>query len=539
MSRSIGRRLACLGLVMGLTSFAASGFVRAESVRITLLQMNDVYELKARPGTPGGLSRVAALRAKLLQANPDRTFTVLAGDALSPSALGMVSVDGEKLAGRQMVAAFRALGLDFATFGNHEFDLTADQLRSRLRESGVRQAPPPPGAASRIYWFSDNVTDPADTPLADVTTGLVLHVRGDTGETVRIGVLGLTTNSNPKPYVKFRDPVDAARERVRRWRADRSCDFIIAVTHLTIEEDERLALAVPEINLILGGHEHEHSYTYRPGLAHAPIAKADANAKTVYVHDLTFDTQGRKLRIESRLEPILPEHPEDPDTARAIDVWYNRGMQAFEAQYGYKPGDSVFTSPEPLEGRDELVRSEPTNLARLVTESMRKAAETDVAILNCGTIRVDDILPAGPITYYDIHQILPYDGSVVSVKMPGVLLKQILDLGASIPQDGGFLQWANIEGDRSNGWKVAGKPLDATMIYTVAGTSYMLGGLEKKYAELNLGKTPEIQSRKVVGDQRKAFIDYLKSSDLKVGKSKPSESIRATLRHTPVVVDVP
>lgn len=534
----IDRGLARIALLAALAAGLAAGPARGESVRITLLHLNDVYELKARDKIPGGLARVASLRKTLLEHNPRRTFTVLAGDALSPSALGMVEVDGEKLAGRQMIAAFRAVGLDFATFGNHEFDLSLDQLLARLRESGVRQAPPPPGAASRIYWFSDNVTDPADAPLPEATPGLVLHVRGDDGGTVRVGLLGLTTNANPKPYVKYRDPVVAARERVRQWRADRACDFIVAVTHLTIEEDERLALAVPEINLILGGHEHEHSYTYRPGLAHAPIAKADANVKTVYVHELTFDTMSRQLRIESRLEPILPEQPEDRDTASAIAIWNERGMKSFEAQYGYKPGAAVFTSPEPLEGRDELVRSVGTNLTKLVTASMLHASKADAAILNCGTIRLDDVLPAGEITYYDVHQILPYEGAVVTAKIPGALLKRILDQGEAIPQDGGFLQWANIAGSRAAGWTIGGKPLEATKPYVIAGTSYMLGGLEAKYAELNLGTNPAIRSRRTIADQREAFIDYLKTNP-KVDKPKPYEPVKQTLRHDPVVVDLP
>ncbi len=43
--------------------------------------------------------------------NP-RTLTLLAGDALSPSALGTARVNGEPLAGRQMVAVLNRLGLD-------------------------------------------------------------------------------------------------------------------------------------------------------------------------------------------------------------------------------------------------------------------------------------------------------------------------------------------------------------------------------------------------------------------------------------------
>ncbi|CAF5146741.1 unnamed protein product, partial [Rotaria sp. Silwood1] len=53
----------------------------------TILQMNDIYELKPLSGgKKGGMARVATIRKLLLQENPN-TFTVIAGDIVSPSAL--------------------------------------------------------------------------------------------------------------------------------------------------------------------------------------------------------------------------------------------------------------------------------------------------------------------------------------------------------------------------------------------------------------------------------------------------------------------
>lgn len=539
MSTSVRRQLCSIGLVVGLVAVVVVSHARAESVRITLLHFNDAYEIKPRPGALGGLARVAALRAELRKNNPKRTFTILAGDALSPSALGMVDVDGEKLAGRQMIASLRAVGVDFATFGNHEFDLKFDQFTARLRESELRLPLGVGGTGSRIYWFSDNVSDASDSPFPGVIQSLVLHVQGDHGTTVKVGLLGLTTNSNQPGYVKFRDPIDAARKQVRQWREDRSCDLILAVTHQTIEEDERLAMSVPEISLILGGHEHENSYTHRSGLAHPPIAKADANTKTVYVHDLTFDTDCRRLRIDSRLEPILPDLPEDADAARVINDWYDRGTAAFEAEFKYKPGDLVFVSPQNLEGRDNLVRSGRTNLTRLITDSMLQAAGSEAAILNSGTIRLDDVIPAGPITYYDIHQILPYSGTIISAQIYGELLKKILDRGAAIPQDGGFLQTANIEGNSVTGWIIKGTPLNPSTQYTISGTSYMMGGLEKKYADLDLGANPQITERKDVGAQREALIRYLKTQPAVDAPESSEVTVKEIIRHEPILTTVP
>ena len=527
-------------VLLGILVCLQSPRSRAESIRVTLLQINDVYELQARRGSPGGLARVATLRAQLEQANPGHTFTILAGDALSPSALGMLTVDGEQLAGRQMVASLRALGVDFATFGNHEFDITGDQLLARLRESGSRDET---GgfAPRRMYWFSDNVTDRSGSPLPGVTSELVLQVLGNSGATVRIGVIGVTTAMNDPDYADFKDPIETARALARKWRESKTCDVIVAVTHLTIEEDERLALAVPEINLILGGHEHEHSYTHRPGLAHPPIAKADANVRTVYMHDLTYDTQSRQLTLSSRLEPVLPTLAEEPATARVVNNWMERGMAAFEAQYKYKATDTVFVSPHDLEGRDGQVRSQPTNLTKLVCASMLQAAgpNTNAVLLNSGTIRLDDVIPGGPVSYYNIHQILPYDGEIMTGQVRGDLLTKILDRGASIPQDGGFLQTANIGGNTREGWTVQGAPINPQTFYTVATTSYFTGGVLKKYADLDLKNTTLIRERKLLGDQRQALINYLKTNPAVEPPASQPNFVKTPIQHEVIVISVP
>jgi 2',3'-cyclic-nucleotide 2'-phosphodiesterase (5'-nucleotidase family) len=125
-------------------------------VEVTLLQLNDVYEIgPVEGGRSGGLARVATLRQRLLAENR-HTFTVLAGDFLSPSALGTAKVGGQALAGKQMVAVLNALGLDLVTFGNHELDVKEPQLLERLAES-------------RFRWTSANVRRPGGEPFPGVS----------------------------------------------------------------------------------------------------------------------------------------------------------------------------------------------------------------------------------------------------------------------------------------------------------------------------------------------------------------------------------
>src|SRR5512136_818989 len=99
------------------------------SARVTLLQLNDLYDIMpVEKGKKGGLARIATLRDRIAKESPDAVL-VLAGDFLSPSTMSSV------FQGAQMVATLNAAGLDLATFGNHEFDFGAEVTRERMRES--------------------------------------------------------------------------------------------------------------------------------------------------------------------------------------------------------------------------------------------------------------------------------------------------------------------------------------------------------------------------------------------------------------------
>src|SRR5262245_29801328 len=92
-------------------------------IEFNILQLSDIYEIEpVDHGRSGGLAGVAALKEKLRQENVD-TYAMLSGDMLSPSPMSRVEYQGEKIAGRQMVDIMNLVGLNFATFGNREFDL--------------------------------------------------------------------------------------------------------------------------------------------------------------------------------------------------------------------------------------------------------------------------------------------------------------------------------------------------------------------------------------------------------------------------------
>lgn len=475
-----------------LFSFGLGAIAWAETIPFTLLHFNDVYEIMPIAGGKwGGLARVATLRQRLKQENP-HTYTVLAGDLLSPSALGTAQVKGERLAGKQMVAVLNQLGLDYATFGNHEFDLSETEFLQRLRES-------------KFQWFSGNVTDKNGQPFPQVAPYLLLSIPGQAGGQVRVGVIGLTLNSNPANYVRYQEAIATARRQIQALAPQ--VDVWIAVTHLSLAQDQDLAAAIPELDLILGGHEHENiqrGYLFvkneRPDCPRAmtPIFKADANVKTVYIHRLTYDTEKRCLQIQSQLQPITEHLPDDPATAEVAQYWQSLGFQAFR-QSGFDPQEIIAYSPVVLNALDADVRSRSTNLTQLIGRAMLQESEADLAIFNGGMIRLDDMISPGAISQYDVIRLLPFGNRMVTVTMTGELLQKVLTQGSANQGTGGYLHWAGLNP----------QTLQPKGIYRVVIPDFLLTGKEVGLSFLNR-QSPGLVVLKEQRDLRHVLVDYLK-----------------------------
>jgi 5'-nucleotidase len=421
-------------------------------VALTILQMNDVYEITpVAGGAQGGLARVATIRKDLLGRNPN-TITVLAGDLFNPSAMGLARVDGERLSGRQIVDVMNAVGLDYATFGNHEFDLSRADFLKRLSESRAR-------------WFSSNVLDSEGRPFPGVPAHVRFEVRNAAGRPARVGLFGLTTNENRPDYVTYTDFMDAARRQVAELRPQ--VDILIAVTHLAVHDDIRLIEALPEIDLVIGGHEHEDMLLLR-GARLTPIAKADANARTVYVHDIEFDPATRTLSVESKPRKVTADVREDTAVAATVKGWVDKAFAGFRSE-GFEPAAVVTRVTEPLDGAEASVRNHPTRLTELIARGMLAVVPgAEWSIYNSGSIRIDDVILPGPVTQYDVIRVLPFGGMVVAVEMPGALLQRVLDQGQKNKGAGGYLHAA----------RIAEEPIRPDRRYVVAIADFLLTGRE-------------------------------------------------------------
>ncbi len=433
-------------------------------VRITLLDVNDVYQFApVDNGARGGIARVSTLRSQIMAESPHTLF-LLAGDTISPS------IESNTYQGRQMIDAWNTSGLDYATFGNHEFDFGPDVLRERVKES-------------KFHWLAANVIDRrTGRPFGGTPEYLIREFEG-----VRIGIFGLvlpeTKNTSlPGPDVDFLDPCATATRIVPEIHAH-GAEVVIALTHLAMRQDKQLARC-SSVDVIVGGHEH----TLLESMAgHAPIFKMTSDARELGRIDLNISRSTGKLEsIDWKVIPVTDQVPEDPRFA-VIYRKYGGLLKELEQRAGH-------TDVE-LDVKTAALRTRETNMGDFIADAFRQATGADVALVNGGSIRADEIIKPGDLTRRDLLSTLPFGNRVVKLQVTGAILRAALENGvgrsAEDAEPGRFPQVSGIRytfdarrpaGSRITSATVDGKPLDERKSYSLATTTYLAvdGGDEYK-----------------------------------------------------------
>ena len=400
-------RTTLLGAVLaGAAACAPGGGKPVPLNPVRFLLVNDVYVADTMTDGSGGLARVATVRGRLADQGP--VVFVLAGDVLSPSLLS------KYYSGRQMVEAFNAAKLDFATFGNHEFELPLDTLEARIGES-------------KFKWISSNCTLADGSPFPKVVRWDTLRVSGQ-----KVGMFGLTLQGAYRKEYRCANPDSAAHVAIDTLVAQ-GAELVVGITHQTIEADRDLLAREPHLDLILGGHEHEAHDSVVSG---RHVLKADANSRTAQFVTLWGGKGNWRqavglVRIDNRL-------PDDTAVAAVVDRWDD----SLRARLG--PERSLGSTAVPIDARDALGRQRESILGDLVTDAMRWGTGADVAVLNAGTLRLDDVIRPGPLSNYELESIFlfPDETRVLTVPLTGARLRQILEHGVANGSlgKGGFLQ---------------------------------------------------------------------------------------------------
>jgi 5'-nucleotidase / UDP-sugar diphosphatase len=448
-------------LVVTMLALAGCGMLRrttatVDLVKITILQINDAYQLDAvDDGRRGGMARLATLVKQVRAQNPNTLF-VMGGDFLSPSVLSTY------LKGRQMVAVLDAVGLDAVTFGNHEFDFGPAVLIERMRES-------------RFAWISSNVRD----PRTGGAFGGAQHDRIVTLGGIRVGLLGLTLTETAHRAVGgrsalFDDPLKVGVETANNLRR-RGAHLVVAITHQDMEDDRALGEKAP-IDLIAGGHEHEPLVAET---GRAIVTKAGSDARYLVQVDLWVTREGRLVERSWTFHEVSARIPPDPAIERMV--------ARYTAEFEQALGGTIGRTDVALDARRQILRTQETGVGNFVTDVMREALAADVAVMNGGGIRGDKIVPPGPLTARDVYALVPFSNAVVKVELTGAALRQMFEHGLAQAdnQGGGFLQVSGAQltydgrrpaGERISTLAVDGKPVEPAKLYTVATIDFIANG---------------------------------------------------------------
>ena len=442
-------------------------------ISVNFIQVNDVYEIAPLSGgKEGGIARVATIKKKYKQKNPN-SFLVVAGDFVSPSVYNSLQYEGKAIRGKQMIEAMNAAGMDFAIFGNHEFDIRENELQDRINESNFQ-------------WISSNAfhkTGAGIVPFTYRNTTIpktyILNVKDADGTTAKIGFFGVVLPFNKADYVSYTLALDAARQSYAQLKD--SVDAVVAITHQSIQEDEALAKEIPGLAAILGGHEHDQHFE-KVGPVY--ITKAMANAKSAYVVNLQINQKKKKFKVGTSLEKIGENVSIDSSTNAVVQKWQNIADKNYSS-LGFDANKVLITQGEPLDGRESEIRTHPTNLTKLILTSIAHAIPgADAVIMNSGSIRVDDVLQM-PVTEYDILRTLPFGGGIREVDMKGSLLIKILDQGQKNIGSGGYLLHNENLVTTNDKWLLNNTIVEPSKVYHVAITEFLLTGKEANLDYVN------------------------------------------------------
>ncbi len=442
-------------LVVMLFAFAVGAQVWAGQY-MTLLHFNDLHgHLEAfaqNDVSVGGMARIATAIQQVEAWNDDHQVVTLllnAGDVLQGTAMSTM------FQGQPDFWCLNEIGTDAMCLGNHEFDFGQQVLSQRMKQA-------------TFPILAANITR-QQSGLGVTAYCYVTELRG-----VKTGIFGLTTADTPTTTARdnvagleFHDPVTVARQMVE-FLGGRA-DFIIALTHLGFPQDIELARAVPEIDVIIGGHSHT-ALQQPEVVGNTLIVQAGAHGLYLGQLDLYVEA-GDVSKYRGFLRSIDDRITPDPKIAAFV----GRYAEKVEAQLG----EVIATATVHLDGEREAVRSRETNLGDLLCDITREYARTDIALLNGGGIRAP--IAAGPVTARDVITVLPFGNDLVRVALTGEQVRQLLDRSASLPAgDGGFLQVSGLRYRISNGQatdiKVGGIQIDPDRRYTVVTTDFLFTG---------------------------------------------------------------
>lgn len=400
-----------------------------------------------------------------------------------------------------MVLGLNEIGCDAAVIGNHEFNYGLGILRKAIGESS-------------FPWLSANIVD---TATGEPAFGRPYIIK-ELPEGVRVGVLGLTTSyipnwENPANIegLQFLNAVEAAQQWVRVLREEERADVIVVSYHGGFEKDllsgeptepqtgenegYRLCMEVPEIDVLLTGHQHRHiAGVDVNGVIVVQPGTLGASAGKVTVR---LERDGGNWRIVEKTSELVGVEGVRADEAvlRLAEPYEEKTQKWLDTPMGRLEGDMRVTDPMGIRTKD----------SPLIEFINRVQMEVSGAAIS-NTALFDNVAPGFPpdITMRHIVANYVYPNTLKVIRITGQDIKDALEKSAEYfilddmgqlavnssflepkPQHYNYDMWEGIEyridvsrpvGERVVGLIYEGKTVEPQREYDVVMNNYRAGG---------------------------------------------------------------
>ena len=397
-----------------------------------ILYFNDAHEpymVSTEGGLLGGVSRMKSVVDSIRQSSPD-ALLLFGGD------LGGGTLAGKLYRGSIMMDFLSEIGVDYANYGQHDFDYGLDNTQALTRRS-------------KFTWISSNTLTTEGSPI-DGSVPFVIHKIGSTS----IGIIGLVDKvdtSSPRSGITQRDIMDCAKSAIGHLSG---VDYIIAITQMNSELNEQLLRECPQIDLILG-EETSQYITNVHFVGDKMIIDGCGNMG----HLVEVSLRGEQGSQAISVHPI--------STAVKPDERLERRVQAINEEIASRLGVRLGTLPlDHIRTRHQI--------GEMVAGIFREHYGTDMALVQSGGIRAD--LTDGDITLRDIYSILPYENRIIPVRLPGRSIRRLIEKAVSGGADAALAGVEVTSSDEGLIIYVNGVRLDDSRDYTIALSEYVTSG---------------------------------------------------------------
>ena len=456
---------------LGVTGAAAGTSTATDDAETVTLLYDTHFDGQFGDDDEPNIARYATMVAELRESYDNAVF-VGGGDDLSPSVLSLV------YEGEHMVPALNELEPVVNGVSHHDFDFGATVAEERFEDS-------------EFPWVNAQLLTDDDEPVPGTERWVTVGV-GD----VTVGFFSLaredfvSTTDYPDTW-QVLDQVEAAEEAVAALEEE-GADVIVCAGRVPQGEKFIVPEAVDGIDALVGSSgdvdgvddlpEGVEDETPEPPTVIDGTIVSRVGKEFEYLGALTLDADGEFVDYE--LIEVDADVDPDPAMQELADEWFDDLRAEF--------GRTFFEIDEPLDVRLDANYGTESVFGNLATEAMRAEVDADLAILNPGGIRTNDVYGPGEIRGLDVLNILPFPNRLVVAEVSGETIVDFLSaqidtlpgsfFGAQPSKQVAGIQyeWSGHDGEVvAENFYVGGEPLDEDETYELATLDFLLDAREE------------------------------------------------------------